>query len=160
MPVATFDTLKFANTLKAAGVPAQQAEAQAVAFAEVIHLNFKDLATKDDLKALADTLRQEMAQLGRDFKQEMALLRQEAKDTEKTLRQEAKDSEKSLRQETKDVEHRLNARIDLLAADVKQFRTELKADLVLLKWMFGAGVTLGVTMLGIVLRLLLTRLPG
>ena len=90
----------------------------------------------------------------------MALLRQEAKDTEKTLRQEAKDSEKSLRQETKDVEHRLNARIDLLAADVKQFRTELKADLVLLKWMFGAGVTLGVTMLGIVLRLLLTRLPG
>lgn len=43
MAVATFDTLKFANTLKAAGVPDKQAEAQAVAFAEVIQANFKEL---------------------------------------------------------------------------------------------------------------------
>ena len=35
MGVATFDTLTFANTLKVAGVPEKQAEAQAVAFAEV-----------------------------------------------------------------------------------------------------------------------------
>lgn len=35
MAIATFDTLKFANTLKAAGVPDKQVEAQAVAFAEV-----------------------------------------------------------------------------------------------------------------------------
>lgn len=52
MPIATFDTLKFANTLKAADLPPKQAEALAVAFAEVIQLNFKDLATKDDLKGL------------------------------------------------------------------------------------------------------------
>ena len=49
MAVATFDTLKFANTLKAAGVPEKQAEAQAVAFAEVVQVNFKELVTKDDL---------------------------------------------------------------------------------------------------------------
>ena len=60
MAVATFDTLKFANTLKAAGVPEKQAEAQAVAFAEVIQLNLKDLFTKDDLK-------QESASLSKDI---------------------------------------------------------------------------------------------
>jgi G3E family GTPase len=63
MPVATFDTLKFANTLKAAGVPDKQAEAQAVAFAEVIQINLKDLVTKDDLAATAKDLRQEIREL-------------------------------------------------------------------------------------------------
>lgn len=59
MAVATFDTLKFANTLKDAGVPPQQAEAEARAFAEVIQLNLKDLANKDDLAALGKDLKQE-----------------------------------------------------------------------------------------------------
>ena len=67
MAVATFDTLKFANTLKAAGVPPQQAEAQAVAFAEVIQLNFKDLVTKDDLRQELAALREE---LKREIKEE------------------------------------------------------------------------------------------
>lgn len=56
MAVATFDTLKFANTLKTAGVPDKQAEAQAVAFAEIIQVNMKDLATKDDLNQLKTEL--------------------------------------------------------------------------------------------------------
>lgn len=57
MAVATFDTPKFANTFKASGVPPQQAEAQAQAFAEVIQGNVKELATKDDLIATAKDLR-------------------------------------------------------------------------------------------------------
>jgi hypothetical protein len=56
MAVATFDTLKFANTLKSAGVPDKQAEAQPVAFSEVVQQNFKDLATKDDLEQLEATI--------------------------------------------------------------------------------------------------------
>lgn len=60
MAVATFDTLKFANTLKEAGVPPQQAEAQARAFAEVIQLNFKELVTKDDLSAATREVKQEI----------------------------------------------------------------------------------------------------
>jgi hypothetical protein len=59
MAVATFDTLKFANTLKAAGVPDKQAEAQAAAFAEVVQANFKDLATKEDVDRAAKLLAQE-----------------------------------------------------------------------------------------------------
>lgn len=113
MAVATFDTLKFANTLKAAGVPEKQAEAQAAAFAEVIQINLKELVTKDDLT-------REIADLRKDVKQEI-----------------------------KDVEQRLTARIDTLAA-------QLKGEMLLLKWMFGAVMTVGV---GILIRLFLVRGP-
>ncbi|MFO0847551.1 MAG: hypothetical protein U0871_03165 [Gemmataceae bacterium] len=72
MAVATFDTLKFANTLKAAGVPDKQAEAQAAAFAELIQANFKELATKDDLDRLAKDLRREISDLRDEIKREIA----------------------------------------------------------------------------------------
>lgn len=51
MTTLTFDTLKFANRLKAAGVPALQAEAEAEALAEVMTEAVKasDLTTKNDL---------------------------------------------------------------------------------------------------------------
>ena len=49
MTTITFDTLKFANTLKAAGVPSAQAEAEATAISEVLEVNLKDLMTKDDM---------------------------------------------------------------------------------------------------------------
>ena len=127
MAVATFDTLKFANTLKTAGVPAQQAEAQAVAFAEVIQINFKDLATKDDVTQTKLELKQEIL----------------AAEERQGTRIEAS-------------EQRLNARIDLVAAELKNLRTELKGELTLLKWMFGVGVTVG---LGVLVRLFLFRGP-
>jgi len=49
MTTITFDTLKYANTLKSAGVPPAQAEAEAVALSEVLEVNFKDLVTKEDM---------------------------------------------------------------------------------------------------------------
>jgi hypothetical protein len=51
MNTITFDTLKYANTLKAAGVAPEQAEAQAGALSEVLEINLRDLVTKGDLKA-------------------------------------------------------------------------------------------------------------
>jgi hypothetical protein len=51
MASLTFDTLKFANKLKAAGVPPEHAEAEAAALSEVLEVNLKDLATKEDLKS-------------------------------------------------------------------------------------------------------------
>ena len=53
-------------------------------------------------------------------------------------------------------EQRLNSRIDLVAAELKNLRTELKGELTLLKWMFGVGVTVG---LGVLVRLFLFRGP-
>ena len=54
MSTITFDTLKFSDTLKAAGVPDKQAEAEARAVATAI--GEVDVATKRDI----DDLRREM----------------------------------------------------------------------------------------------------
>ncbi len=56
MATIAFDTLKYSKRLKDAGVPDKQAEAEAEALAEVLEVNLKDLATKEDLKALEDRL--------------------------------------------------------------------------------------------------------
>jgi hypothetical protein len=50
MSTVTFDTLKFANRLKDAGVSSVQAEAEASAIAEA--LTTSDLSTKSDLTEL------------------------------------------------------------------------------------------------------------
>ncbi|MEY4209907.1 MAG: hypothetical protein RLZ92_286 [Pseudomonadota bacterium] len=60
MTAITFDTLKFANTLKAAGVPSAQAEAEAVALSEVLEINLKELATKEDLQREIGSLRRDI----------------------------------------------------------------------------------------------------
>lgn len=54
MTAITFDTLKFANKLKAAGVPAQQAEAEAEALADA--LSSSEIATHTDLIELKTDL--------------------------------------------------------------------------------------------------------
>jgi len=69
MAIATFDTLKFASTRKAAGVPEKQAEA--VAFGEVMQINFKELGYKEDLNATRDELKQEMNDIRIGLKQEI-----------------------------------------------------------------------------------------
>nr|WP_276593527.1 DUF1640 domain-containing protein [Xylella fastidiosa] len=88
-----FDTLKFANRLKTAGVPAAHAEAEAEALAEVLETNLQDLATKRDLREL---------------------------------------------------ELKLESKIDKGFAEVHKGFVEIKGEMLLLKWMFGAlvgGVT-------------------
>ena len=60
MSAITFDTLKFANRLKAAGVPDKQAEAEAEVLAEALEVNLKDLSTKADLLAAKVELQQDM----------------------------------------------------------------------------------------------------
>jgi len=63
MSTLTFDTLKFANRLKSAGVLPAQAEAEAEALAEVFEANPKDLATKEDLAILEQRFDAKLIQL-------------------------------------------------------------------------------------------------
>jgi len=112
MAIATFDTLKFANTLKAAGVPDKQAEAQAVAFAEVFQVNFRDLVTKADLDQAVKELRREIADLGDELKREIA------------------DARDEFAQKLKDVEQKLTLQY-----------ARLTGDMLLLKWMLGVTLT-------------------
>ena len=60
MTTITFDTLKFANKLKAAGVPAQQAEAKAEALSDVFEANLNELVTKETLQQELNLLEQRM----------------------------------------------------------------------------------------------------
>jgi hypothetical protein len=126
MAVATFDTLKFANALKAAGVPEKQAEAQAAALSETLQLNLEELPTKDDL----DSVKTDLMRKTDD-----------------------------VRREIKDSEQRLNAKIDSCLSDVRIQITLLKGEMLLLKWMFGVGMTISIALMGIVLRVLLIRTP-
>ncbi len=60
MTAITFDTLKFANKLKAAGVPAQQAEAETEALSDVFAANLNELLTKETLQQELRLLEQRM----------------------------------------------------------------------------------------------------
>lgn len=54
MTTITFDTLRFANKLKSAGVLPEHAEAEAEALAEIFEVNLKEVATKEDIKHLEE----------------------------------------------------------------------------------------------------------
>lgn len=56
MSTLTFNTLKFANRLKTAGVPAQQAEAEAEALSEVFEASLSELVTKGDMRFLKNDM--------------------------------------------------------------------------------------------------------
>ena len=56
MATITFDTLKFANKLKSAGVVSEHAEAEAEALAVLFEINLKEVATKEDIKHLEERL--------------------------------------------------------------------------------------------------------
>lgn len=47
MAAITFDTLRFANKLKSAGVLPEHAEAEAEALADVFEVNLNEVATKE-----------------------------------------------------------------------------------------------------------------
>lgn len=71
MSAVPFDTLKYAEALKAAGVPEPQARAQAEALADVLRQGGRDLATKADIAELRTTIHA----LGLDLRREMAELK-------------------------------------------------------------------------------------
>jgi hypothetical protein len=66
-----FDTLKYAESLQAAGVPEAQAKAHARAAADACDVQLQRLATKEDLRLLASELRGEMAELRSEFRSEL-----------------------------------------------------------------------------------------
>lgn len=150
MIVATFDTLKFANTLKAAGVPDKQAEAQAVAFAEMVQVNFKELATKEDL----GLLKTDLDRLGEELREKLERLNKHTND--------------NLERVGSDARNDLDRAVGELKRDIAELRTELKHDLqtmlskhqadsLLLKWMLGATFTGVIAGIGLLARLLFTQ---
>lgn len=60
MTTITFDTLKFVERLRAAGVPEGQAKAEAEALAEALSSGGQELVTKGDLRVAMSELRADM----------------------------------------------------------------------------------------------------
>jgi hypothetical protein len=96
MTVVAFDTLKFANRLKEAGVPDKHAEAEAEALAEVFEVNLKELATKRDLQDLTAVTKRDLQDLA-----------------------------ESTRRDLKDLETRLRAEIELVRRDLRELGQQL-----------------------------------
>lgn len=134
MAIATFDTLKFANTLKAAGVPDKQAEAEAVAFAEVFQINFRELVTKADLDQVVKELKRDIADLRNELRREIADLRTE-------LRQGLADLRTELRQGLADLrtEFRTALRDEMAKVDLRFSKSQ--GDMLLMRWMLGVIMT-------------------
>jgi hypothetical protein len=70
-----FDTLKYFDTLKAAGISESQARAQAAALVDAIEAHFDRLVTKDDLRYLGGELRNEMRLMGTDLQGQIGHLK-------------------------------------------------------------------------------------
>lgn len=66
MTAITFDTLKFVERLRAAGIPDGQAKAEAEALAEALSFGGQELATKSDLRIAVSELRGEMKDMRAD----------------------------------------------------------------------------------------------
>ncbi len=148
MATVTFDTLKFANKLKAAGVADKHAEAEAEAIAEVIQLNFKDLVTKEDLRHELKELemrldakldRLEGKLMGEIGRLENKLVQLEGKLTGEIGRLENKlvQLEGKLIGEISRLEGKLMGETSRLSGEL----TEVRGEITLMKWMLGVLLT-------------------
>lgn len=68
---AIFDTIKYANDLKAAGVQDRHAQAEANAVAEIVQTLLKELATKQELMEAKTELKHDIALLRVETKAEI-----------------------------------------------------------------------------------------
>jgi len=78
MAAIAFDTLKFANKLKAVGVPDKQAEAEAEVLSEALEVNLKELVTNEALK-------RDLGDVELRLKHEIELVKLEMRDIERRM---------------------------------------------------------------------------
>jgi hypothetical protein len=88
MKAANFDSLTYANRLKAAGMDGGLAEVQASVMTEVIQDHFHNLSTKQEVQQLSLDLRKEMNLMGQDLRKEMNLMGQDLRKEIQLLRLE------------------------------------------------------------------------
>ena len=88
MKVANFDSLTYANRLKAAGMDGGLAEVQASAMSEVIQDHFHSLSTKQEVQQLSLDLRKEIQLQGQELRKDMQLQGQDLRKDMQLLRLE------------------------------------------------------------------------
>jgi len=162
MAVASFDTLKFARQLKQAGVPPEQAEAQADAMADALHTGIQDLATKADVKDIQkeiEGVRQKVELLKQELTSEIKIARQELRSEIQTLKAESEShvqalrfeiqsSVQALRSEASDNRVKLESEVGKLQNNVKNVESMLSH----LRWI---GAIIASAAVGIAIRFIL-----
>jgi len=152
MATVTFDTLKFVETLKGAGVPEPQAKAFSTAVQESHEA--ADLATKADLREYESVIRGDLEKLETGLRHEMneleTGLRHEMNELKTGLRHEMNELETGLRHEMNELETSLRHEIGDLRHEVKELELRIDTrfekvhgEMLLTKWMLGlllAGV--------------------
>ena len=88
MKAANFDSLTYANRLKAAGMDGGLAEVQASVMTEVIQDHFHTLSTKQELQQVSLDLRKEINLMGQDLRKDMNLMGQDLRKDMQLLRLE------------------------------------------------------------------------
>lgn len=168
MATSTFDTLKYANTLKAAGVPDKQAEAQASVLGEALTVNFKDLALKDDLTAtvaesegrLNVTIRETEQRLVARITELDQRLTGKINELDQRLSGKINELDQRLTGKIAEVDQRLNAKIteldQRLSGKIENLGAKIDGQITLVKWMIGLSISLNVAVL---VRLFFVRLP-
>ena len=175
MATATFDTLKFANALKAVGVPDKQAEAEAQVLSEVFSINFREVTTKEDLKrAVSDIevrIREVEQRLLVKIDQNTAKIDQFRLELNAKIEQNKNELsskidlvEKKLDAKIDQVKTELSAKIDLvekkLDAKMDSIHLKLSGEMILLRWMFGVVISFLVAMLALLIRVYLSTKPN
>jgi uncharacterized phage infection (PIP) family protein YhgE len=146
MPLIAFDTLAFANKLKAVGMDPKIAEAQAELQADVLNeLSIGQLATKKDVQELKTDMRElrtelktDMQELRTELKSDMQELRTELKTDMQELRTELKTEMQELRTDMHELRAEVKSDIHELStglkSDMHELSTELKSDMHELKF--------------------------
>ena len=126
MASATFDTLKFANALKAVGVPDKQAEAEAHVLSEVFSINFREVATKEDVRRL-------IADIDGKFRE-----------SEQRLNAKIDQNKTDLLAKIEQLRFELIGRIEQLNSKIDMIHTKLSGDMILVRWMLGLLISFAV----------------
>lgn len=74
MIAMTFDTLKYVERMEVAGMPREQAKANAEALAGILETNSKELTTQNDIRTLQGELRADMRTIEERFNGKMNAL--------------------------------------------------------------------------------------
>ncbi len=135
MAIAAFDTLKYVKHLKQAGVSDEQAEAQAVALAEILQAGLQDFAKKSDLDNLESRLNGRIDKLASDLNGK----------TDK-LESDLNGKIDKLDGKIDALENRLNGKIDLFRTELSGKIDAQRAEFMLMKWLL-SGIFTGVVAL-------------
>ncbi len=131
MASATFDTLKFANALKAVGVPDKQAEAEAQVLSEVFSINFREVTTKEDLKRL-------VADMDGKFRE-----------LEQRLTTKIDLNKSDLNAKIEQVRLELIGQLEKLNSKIDVNHAKVSGELILNRWMLGLLVSFAI---GVIIR--------